>query len=134
MADAPAAAKPLGQQYHEAVEALKVDGTKNADAIRQVADDFGKQGNAIRGAIHQYKTKLNGGPTATRRTRRAGAHTVDDHLTQARQSLEQALALVDREVADAKADLDAAQAHYDSVAAAVKDRKADIERKLQALA
>ncbi len=41
--------KTLGQQYHEAVEALKANGTSNADAIRKVAEDFGKEVNAVRG-------------------------------------------------------------------------------------
>lgn len=44
------------------------------------------------------------------------------------------LALVDREVDEAKSALDAAQARYDEVVAGVKDRKADIEKKLKALA
>src|ERR687894_3105270 len=127
--------KTLGQQYYEEVEALKTQGVSNAEAIRQVAAQHGKKENAVRGGLHQYRTKLNGGdPAASPRRSRAGKTSVDDLLASARQSLESAVALIDQEVAEAKAALDAAQAHYDEVVAAVKDRKADIEKKLKALA
>lgn len=126
--------KPLSQQYYEEVEALKASGVSNAEAIRQVAEKHGKKENAVRGGIHQYKSRhLDGNGTSSTRRRRATA-SVEDHLAQARQSLEQALALIDKEVDDAKAALDAAQERYDAAVASVKDRKADIEKKLKALA
>lgn len=124
--------KTLGQQYHEAVEALKASGSSNADAIRKVAEDFGKEVNAVRGGIHQYKQKLSGGVTSTRGRRKAET-TVEDLMASARTSLEQALSLIDREVEQAKAALDAAQAHYDEVVAGVAEKKADVEKKLNAL-
>lgn len=126
--------KTLAQQYYEAVEQLKAGGMSNADAIRKVADDFGKEVNAVRGGIHQYKTKLSGGvPTNSGRGRRKAATSVDDYLTSARTNLEQALKLIDQEVADAKQALDTAQARYDEAVASVKERKADIEKKIAAL-
>jgi len=125
--------KPLGQQYHEAVEAKKKDGMSNADAVRTVADEYGKELNAVRGGIHQYKSRhLDGSSPTTRRSRRR-APSVDDLMGLAKQSLEEALVLIDREVAEAKAELDAAQARYDQVVASVKDRKSDVESKLKAL-
>lgn len=127
--------KTLGQRYYEEVEVLKAQGVSNAEAIREVAAKHGKKENAVRGGLHQYKTKLNGGePAASPRRSRTGKASVDDLLASARQSLESAVALIDQEVADAKAALDAAQAHYDEVVSAVKDRKADVEKKLKALA
>jgi hypothetical protein len=60
--------------------------------------------------------------------------SVDDLLASAKASLEQALSMVDNEVEQAKSALDAAQARYDEVVAGVKDKKADIEKKLKALA
>lgn len=126
--------KSLGQIYYEEVEALKAGGTSNADAIREVAKKHNKKENAVRGSLHQYKTKhIDGDTSPTRRGRRA-APTVDDYLATARRSLEDALALVDREVDDAKTALDTAQARYDDVVASVTDKKADIEKKLAALA
>jgi len=127
--------KTLGQQYYEEVEGLKAQGVPNAEAIRQVAAQHDKKENAIRGGLHQYKSKRNGGdPAASPRRSRAAKVSVDDLLESARQSLESAVALIDQQVADAKAALDAAQAHYDEVVSAVKDRKADVEKKLKALA
>jgi uncharacterized protein YoaH (UPF0181 family) len=126
--------KPLSQQYYERVEKLKAEGLSNADAVRQVAQEQGKKENAVRGGINQYKRiHLDGGGSTPRRSRRGGK-SVDDHLASARESLETALDLVDKEVGDAKAALDSAQARYDEVVASVKDRKADIQKKLKALA
>ena len=55
-------------------------------------------------------------------------------MANARQALEDALDLIDEEVSDAKAVLDVAQARYDEVVSSVADRKADVEKKLKALA
>jgi hypothetical protein len=127
--------KTLGQQYYEEVEALKAQGVPNAEAIRQVAAAHDKKENAVRGGLHQYKSKLNGGSeNGTSRRSRISKPSVDELVASARQSLTSAVALIDNEVAEAKAALDAAQAHYDEVAASVKDRKADVEKKLKALA
>ena len=98
--------KPLGQLYYEEVEALKASGISNADAVRQIAEQHGKQTNAVRGGIHQYRrAHVDGGAgaPATRRPRRNAASTVDDYLASARKALEDALALVDGEVARANA-------------------------------
>lgn len=125
--------KPLSQRYYETVERLKAEGVSNADAVRQVAAEHGKKENAVRGGINQYRRiHLDGGGSSKPRPSRRRA-TVEDHVENARRSLEEALSLIDNEVDDAKAALDSAQARYDEVTAAVKDRKADIEGKLKAL-
>lgn len=126
--------KTLAQQYYERVEALKRDDMDNAEAIRRVATEFKKAENAVRGGIHQYKTKLSGGATNVGRGRRKAASTVDDHMAIARSALGAALALIDSEVDQAKQALDAAQTHYEGVTAAVADRKRDVQKKLKALA
>jgi hypothetical protein len=135
--------KPLGQQYHEAVEALKSEGMGNADAIREVASRFGKEVNAIRGGIFQYKKAHGaGGSTSTtvRRVRKKAEATVDDLLANARKAIEDALALVDREPEDLQStvqrlqrELDAAQSRYEEAVAAAKGKKAELEKKLKAL-
>lgn len=126
--------KTLAQQYYEEVEALKADGTSNAAAIRRVAERHGKKENAVRGGLHQYKAKLSGGTSTSPRRQRVPRESVDDLINNARQSLERAAAMIDQEVADAKAELDAAQARYDEVVSAVKERKADVTRRLKAMA
>jgi transposase-like protein len=125
--------KPLGQTYHEEVEALKSHGVSNPDAIRQVADKHGKNVNAVRGGIHQYRSRHLAGANASGGRRRRSGRTVDDLLANARAALEQALALVDAEVEQAKGALDEAQARYEAAVAGVADKKADIEKKLKAL-
>jgi transposase-like protein len=125
--------KPLGQVYYEEVEALKASGLSNADAVREVASKHGKKENAVRGGIHQYKSRHVGTSAPAAKRSRRTATTVDDYFTTARKALEDALSLVDREVDEAEAALAAAKARYDEVVGSVKDRKADIERRLAAL-
>jgi hypothetical protein len=127
--------KPMGQTYYDEVEALKAKGTTNAEAIRQVAQKYGKNENAVRGGIHQYKSRhVEGGTPATaRRTRRSTSVSVDDYVADARKALEAALDLIDQEVKEAKAALDSAQARHDEIVASVKQRKADLQKKLAAL-
>ncbi len=49
------------QTYYEEVEALKAGGISNADAVRQVAEKYDKNDNAVRGGIYQYKSRhVNG--------------------------------------------------------------------------
>jgi hypothetical protein len=131
------ASKSKGQTYYEEVEALVAGGMKNADAIRQTADKHGATENAVRGGIFQYKkAHVNGGssgPTTTVRRLRQKEASYDELLATARQALEAADALIDKEVNEAKDALDAAQARYDEVLASVKERKADIQKKLHAL-
>ena len=105
--------------------------------MRQVAEKYGKNENAVRGGIFQYKkSHVNGdAPAASgRRGRRATSRSYDDYIGDARKALEAARALIDQEVNEAKTALEAAQARYETVVSSVKDRKADIEKKLSALA
>ncbi len=128
--------KPLGQQYPEAVEALKAEGMRNAEDVREVAARVGKQENAVRGGIHQWRSRHGEGQapvTRSTRERRMATRSVEVLLANARKSLEDALALVESEVDDAKAAVEHAQAHYDRVVAGVKDKRADLEQKLRAL-
>jgi hypothetical protein len=127
--------KPKGQTYHDEVEDLKTQGLSNADAIREVAKKHSATENAVRGGIHQYLSRHAGGASSSRRGSRTAraAKTVDDYVANARTALESARDLIDQEVNEAKAALDAAQARYDQAVASVKERKADIEKKLKAL-
>ena len=126
--------KTLAQQYYEEVEALKAAGTPNAEAIRQVAANHGKKENAVRGGLHQYRSKLSGGDSGSPRRSRTAAVSVDQLVASASQSLQDALGLIDYEIELARTKLDEAKSNYDLVVATSKDKKADIERKLKALA
>src|ERR1700733_14036653 len=77
--------KTMGQTYYEEVEALKAGGLPNADAVRQVAESHGKNENAVRGGIHQYKSRhVNGNASAApRRSRSTTRLSYDDYLANA---------------------------------------------------
>ena len=119
-------------------KALKAEGLSNVDAIRKVAEESGKKENAVRANQHQYRQKLEGGGSPGTPRRRSAlklpALTAESAVAQAKQLLEQALAAIDGEVEAAKTELDAVQAHYDELVASVKDRKEDLERKIEGLA
>lgn len=127
--------KPVSQSYYEDVEALKASGVSNADAIRQVADKYGKNVNAVRGGIHQWRSRhVNGGTTSgTRRTRRTAATSVESAVADARRLLESARSSIDREIDGAKAELDAAQQRYDQLISSAEERKRDLENKIRLL-
>jgi uncharacterized protein YoaH (UPF0181 family) len=125
--------KTQAQTYHEEVETLKTEGMSNAEAVRTVAEKHGKSVGAVRGSLYQYRTNhQNGNGSAPRRGRRATLG-VEDHLERARQSLHDALGLIDREVAEAQATVEAAQARYEELTASAETRKGDIEQRLAAL-
>jgi len=123
---------------YERIEALKVDGLSNADAIRKVAEERGKTVNAVRANQHQYRKKLGGSGAGTprrgSRTTTPPLLNVDDVVAQARGLLEHALAAIDGEVEAAKAELDAVQVRYDELVESVKERKDELEKKIKALA
>ena len=81
--------KSMGQTYYEEVETLKSQGLSNADAVRQVAEKHRKKENAVRGGIHQYKSRhVNGSAPSTRRSGRNATRSVEDYVASARQALE----------------------------------------------
>lgn len=128
--------KTWGQVYYEEVEALVAEGFKNADAVREVAQKYSKEVNAVRGGIFQYKKSRGDGhtPSTGRRSRnRATTRSYDDYLAEARTALEAARDLIDKEVDEARSAFEAAKTRLEQVEASVKDRKADIEKKLKAL-
>ena len=124
--------KSRAEVYLEEVEAHKAAGLSNGDAARVVAERHGKSVNAIRSSIHQYKTRRPHGDS-NGRPRRRTTRSVEYHVARARESLQAALGLIDQEVADAKADLEAAQSHYDQLTASTEARKAEIEQRIAAL-
>lgn len=137
-----AESKSMGQAYYEEVEELKIQGVANADAVRQVAQKYDKKENAVRGGLHQYKSRhVNGGtPTTSPRRSRRSSPSVDDYLASARKSIEDALALLDEEplrlseeIERLKNEVAAAEARYEQAVATAKDKKAELEKKLKAL-
>jgi len=114
---------------------LTASGMAFADGVRKVAADTGKKEGAVRANYYNHKKKLDVGATTTGRRGRPKAEemTVDGALAQARALLEQVVTGIDRQLDDAKAELDAAQARYDQLAESGNDRKAELQQKIKAL-
>jgi len=123
------------EKVYTELTAITASGMSFADAIRKVAVDTGKKEGAVRANYYNHKKKLDGGAASTARRGRPNAEaiTVENALAQARAILEQAVVSIDAEVEAAKADMDAATARYKALAASVKDRKAELQRKIKAL-
>jgi len=125
------------QLVYERIEELKAEGTSFADAVRTVAEERGKKPNAVRANYYNHQKRLDGGAPAPRRrgrSARSEALTPERAVAQAKALLEQALSAIDSEVDAAKSEADAAQARYEELSASVAERKAELERKLEALA
>ncbi len=125
------------EKVYTELTALTEGGLSFADAVRKVAADTGKKEGAVRANYYNHKKKQDGGVATTpgRRGRpKTEALTVDGALAQARAILEQAVVSIDAEVEAAKADMDAATGRYKALVASVKDRKADLQQKIKALA
>lgn len=116
------------QQVFERVEALTASGAKKADAFRQVADELGQPFNSIRGAYYTHTRAIGGTPGATPRRQ-----APTDPVEQAVGILRQALDVIDTEIAQAKERAEEAAAHYKELRDTAAARKAEIEKKIEAL-
>jgi len=123
------------EKVYTAMTDLMSGGTSMADAVRKVGANTGKKEGAIRANYYNHKKKLDVGATTTGRRGgpKAEAMTVDGALAQARALLEQVVTGIDRQLDDAKAELDAAQTRYDQLAESGNDRKAELQQKIKAL-
>lgn len=113
------------QEVYERVEALVAGGAKKADAMRQVAEEYGQPFNSIRGAYYAHTRSLGGAP----RSRAVSG----DPIEQAQQLLRQALEAIDTEIAVAKARIDEAKAEYEHLRDTAGERRATLQAKLDAL-
>lgn len=116
------------QQVFERVEALTARGVKKADAFRQVADELGQPFNSIRGAYYTHTRSIGGMPGASPRRRERV-----DPVEQAVSVLRQAVDVIDVEITQAKERADEATAHYKELRDTAATRKAEIEKKIEAL-
>src|SRR5437763_17147358 len=81
------------QEVYERVEALVASGVKKADAFRQVAEEYGREFNSIRGAYYAHTRSLGGSPK--RSSKRSAAV---DPIESAAIVLEKAIAAIDAEI------------------------------------
>jgi hypothetical protein len=116
------------QQVFERVEALTAGGAKKADAFRQVADEFEQPFSSIRGAYYTHTRSIGGTPGANQRKREPV-----DPVEQAVSLLRQAVDVIDVEITQAKERADEATANYKELRDTAATRKAEIEKKIEAL-
>lgn len=126
--------KTKAQEVYEKVEALIASGTAKADALKQVAEEYGQPLNSIRGAYYSWSRRSDQpGSTQPRRTRRRET-TPEDALADARAALDRAIETIDREVEAAEARAKEVQAEYEALRDSAEAKKEAIAAKRDALA
>ena len=118
------------QEVYERVEALVASGVKKADAFRQVAEEYGREFNSIRGAYYAHTRSLGGG--SSKRSGKRPATQVDP-IESATIVLEKAIEAIDGEISAAKARVDESKAEYEHLRETAGERKAAIAAKIDAL-
>ncbi len=116
------------QEVYEKVEALTASGVKKADAFRQLADEYGREFNSIRGAYYAHTSSLGGSPKRTSKR-----SVPADPIESATAVLEKAVEGIDAEITAAKQRVDAAKAEYENLRDTAGERKAAIQAKIDAL-
>lgn len=116
------------QEVYERVEALVASGVKKADAFRQVADEYGKPFNSMRGAYYAHTRSLGGTPE--RSSKRSAAV---DPIESATIVLEKAIEAIDGEISAAKARAEQAKAEYEHLRDTAGERKTALQAKIDAL-
>lgn len=117
------------EQIAERVDALVAKGSTKAAAYEEVAKELGLKPNSVRGAYYQANRKRNGGKSRSR----VRETTVEGATEQAIASLEKALADIDLEIEAAKARADEAKREFDALKASATERKSAIKAKIEAL-
>lgn len=117
------------QDIYDRVEAVAAEGHSKKEAHVIVGKEFDMKPSSIRGAVYQAR-KANGetGPRRVRETTTEGA------VASALETLEQAREAIDEEVEAAKERADEATREYKALKESADDRKAEITKKIEALA
>lgn len=115
------------EEVFRKVEAFVAEGSTKAEAFRAVAEQYGQPVNSMRGAYSAYRKSAGMSRPKRRET------TTEDALADARAALERAVDSVDREVAAAAERVKEAQAEHQALKESAPKRKAEIERRVEAL-
>ncbi len=117
------------QEVYERVEALVASGVKKADAFRQIADEYGREFNSIRGAYYAHTRSLGGGSSKPSGKRPAAV----DPIESATIILEKAIEAIDGEISVAKTRAETAKAEYEHLRDTAGERKTALKAKIDAL-
>lgn len=119
------------EQIYDEVNELIASGTERSEAFKELAEQYSRPVDSIRGSYYSHKKKLEGG-SAKPRTRRRET-TPEDALADARASLERSIAAIDREVEAAEARAAESAAEAKSLKESATARKKAITERLDAL-
>ncbi len=119
------------EQVYDEVQELVTSGTARADAFKQLAEQYGRPVDSIRGSFYSHKKKLEGGESKPRTRRRET--TPEDALADARASLERSIAAIDKEVEAAEERAAESAAEAEALKDSAAERKQAITERLEAL-
>ncbi len=119
------------EQVYDEVQELVTSGTARADAFKQLAEQYGRPVDSIRGSYYSHKKKLEGGESKPRTRRRET--TPEDALADARASLERSIASIDKEVEAAEERAAESAAEAKALKDSAAERKQAITERLEAL-
>lgn len=120
------------QEIYERVNALVAEGTKKADAFRQVAEEYKQPFNSMRGAYYAHQRALTGDSPAPR-GRTARNKPPIDPIASATGILSDAIERIDEEIDTARQHAEDAKAAYEQLLETAQERKAALEAKIEAL-
>lgn len=116
------------QEVYERIEALVASGVTKAEAFRQLAEEYGREPNTLRGAYYAHTRSLGGSPK-----RSSKRSTAVDPIESATIVLEKAVAAIDAEIGAAKARVDEAKTEYEHLRDTAGERKTALQAKIDAL-
>ncbi len=119
------------EQVYDEVQELIASGVQRAEAFKQLAEQYGRPVDSIRGSYYSHKKKLEGGESKPRTRRRET--TPEDALADARASLERSIAAIDREVEVAEFRAAEAVTEAQALKESATERKQAITKRLEAL-
>jgi len=117
------------QEVYERTEALVASGVKKADAFRQLAEEYGKDFNSVRGAYYAHTRSLGGSP---KRSGKRQAQPVDP-VESATIVLEKAIEAIDEQISAAKTRAEQAKTEYEHLRDTAGERKTALQSKIDAL-
>jgi hypothetical protein len=123
------------QEIYERVNELVAQGSKKADAFREVAEEYKQPFNSMRGAYYAHQRTLTGDtPTSPReRTARTRNKQPIDPIASATSILSDAITLIDEEIETARQKAEDAEAAYQQLLETAEERKTTLQTKIDAL-
>lgn len=122
------------QEIYERVNALVAEGSKKADAFRQVAEEYQQPFNSMRGSYYAHQRALSGdSPTPRGGRPRSRNRQPIDPVASATSILSDAIELIDEEIETARQQAEDAQAAYEQLLETAQERKSALQAKIEAL-